>query len=480
MAYEPDPGENDESAGLDTSTTPGEPPDDLAPVGGQQPDYMNPPEGNPIQSGVQAAEQGIGNALGPQGPIPNTGDPGAAPPNDSPAKIASYLMGAGAAAPEEASKVVAQIKQQGVSDDDANLLAVAGSGDVGAQWAMLQYQRMAFNAKQAFARTALNGTEGKPADIKAATEAATQASAHVPDGSSVSFHADRLGVTATVLLPGTSQRQTFEMTPQQFDQYLDLSKTSQWDRLMEEGGIPVALTKVGAKPLRGGADQNGANQSDTSGDGEEKDDTPAMSAFGERADQRAPDGSRPWIPYRTGRYSNGLENEALKMFPSIGENQKRNDWMAAQSDKEAERKAKVDAATEGGKVKREVAGIQAGAKVQSADITAKGKVEASANRTAFLRDDLARKLKQMELGHQDAQQRTATHLANARLLNNPGMGADEIEKLYQQVGVKIPQGDTPTSVTTGKAPVLIQSPAEARNLAPGTVYTTPDGRKFTR
>jgi len=491
---ESDPGESwsppeDESDGLNTSV-PGNQP-------GQTSPYMNPPEGNPIQSGAQAAESGLANTFGRQGPIPNTGDPDAAPPDlgGGAKRIASYLMGADAMSPQEAEARVNAVKQPGMSDDDANILAIheaAVSGGHHDAWRMLQYNRMAFNAKQAFALAAANGTDGKPSDLAAAADAATKAGAHVPDGSSVAFHADRLGVTATVLLPGTSQRQTFEMTPQQFAKYLDFSNTSQWDRLIETGGIPVALAKVGATLVGGNqsADKGDAQSGYNPGqapDSEAVKTGKPIARDAVDADQPAIPGTHdehghylgPKEPNKT-NYGDEAEARSTAIFGkgNVGTEPARQQWMNTQEEKELERGVKVDVAKEKGVQDREKAKIMAGGKVDAATVTAEGRKESSANRVAFLRENLARQLKQMELNHGDAQQRNAAHLANARLMSNPGMSTDDIAKLYQQVGVKLPQGDTPTSVAPQQAPAQQSNtgvpPAEKRVL--NQVYDTPKGK----
>ena len=67
------------------------------------------------------------------------------------------------------------------------LLAVA-SAPQQAQFGMLQHYRQRFQAMNSFARVAADGTQGRPANLAASTDAATRAYHNVPNGQSISFH----------------------------------------------------------------------------------------------------------------------------------------------------------------------------------------------------------------------------------------------------------------------------------------------------
>lgn len=243
--------------------------------------YGPGPVNNPVARAGAAVGQGLSNFVNAgrdmQQPPPANPNPDEQPggrPFPGTQMITSLLMGKGAKDPTEAQQRVDQFKAQGANDDQANLLATVMGSEHGGQagmadtWEMMQYQRGAFNAKQSFAAAAFNGTDGKPADINAAATAATQASAHIVDGSSASFHVDGRGVTATVTDPA-GKKTSYDMTAQQFGQYLDVGKTSQFDRLMQTGGVAGAMQAVGAKPS--GAPQDAGDEASTGTPSSDKD-----------------------------------------------------------------------------------------------------------------------------------------------------------------------------------------------------------------
>lgn len=165
--------------------------------------------------------------------------------------ILQYLMGADAADPSQAQSLTQSVKaaKPDTSDSDANLLAVHKATEMGgpaAGWAMLQYNRAAYNRKQSFALAALNGVDGKTGDLQAAAKAASQASENVLDGSHAQFVADPGGksVTATVKPPGAGRTISVTLTPQQFGEYLNPAGAGQWDHVMSGGGIAGTLHKV--------------------------------------------------------------------------------------------------------------------------------------------------------------------------------------------------------------------------------------------
>lgn len=318
-------------------------------------------------------------------------------------RIIAYLMGADAAHPQSIDQIGAQIDPEGKLDpSDRNVMAIdhvrEKYGD-NAAWQLMQSNRVAYNGKSAFAKAALQGTPQKPADLNAAVDAANQAQSHVLDGSSIQFTPGRAGVTATVKLPGSSQTQQIALSPQAFSAFLDVGGDGQWDKVMEHSApatlarlakqFPVPQVKPNGNisrldqmpPVQGAAPQVDqteapAAQVGNSTDNGEKE-PPAMSAWGETADQLTPDGHKPWIPPRTGNYGNELENRALARFPSIGENNERQDWMAAQEEKELQRNNQVEIAKEKGELANKRAEITGGYHVKGAEATAHGKVEAA-------------------------------------------------------------------------------------------------------
>lgn len=363
-----------------------------------------PDQGSPEQQDApqENAQAGAQPGLNPGGSGPLAGadfDPSHVPGNLK--KIASYLMGQGGADPETAKKFEQGVKNEypGISDDDANLMAVHKATELGgpaAGFAMVQYNRSAYNAKQSFAKAALNGIDGKAGNAQAAALAATQAGQHILDGSSTIFTADPggAGFTATVKIPGTDRQVGFKLTPQQFNSWLDAGKAGMYDRVMEDG-TPASLQKLaGAPPDQPQAPDQPPDDSQPAAPGQPPAATPpaavnpykaphaqSLDAFpgsdmqfaGNTKADNAVDtanrkkglfaGDQPAIPgthdangHYIGpkddddqQYSPELVARANKMFPMVGDEKQRQEWMSTQENAEAERQNKVDQATEKGK-----------------------------------------------------------------------------------------------------------------------------------
>lgn len=260
-------------------------------------------------------------------------------------KIIGYLMGAGAAPPTALQTAGQTVDPHGqMSESDRNLVAIhkaVDEGDLQTGWALVQANRQQYNAKQAFAKAALNGIQGKPADPAAAAQAATQAAANLPDGNNVVFQPSQGGFTATVTIPGTRTPQQIQLSAGQFDQWLDIGKEGQFDKVLEHGGAAPVLTAI--------AKQQPA------ADGEKE----------------APDKAN---------YGEELEERSRRVFPWISQESQRQQWMGQQEQSEAERQNKVDVAKTRADALEQVAGTRAGAakaiqesKGQTAQQLAEGK-----------------------------------------------------------------------------------------------------------
>lgn len=509
----------DESAGLDTSAPqqdqgiPDEPEDESAGL-----------DKNPRSHGA-TDEEGYSHRAG----IPA--------PHQMLRKIVAYLTGAGSVPPQVAEQATQGIKANDptISDDDANLMAVheaAQKGGPAAAWAMLQYNRTSYNAKQTFAKAALNGVDGKAGDISAAAQAATQAGAHVLDGSSAVFTAAPGGVTATVK-GSDGQAQQYRLTPQQFNEYLDTGKQGQWDRMMQDG-IGGSLQKVsqttqanqggqpqGTTPAASTPPATKPRYADTYEDDDQGGDDQHIpqerNNYGETPSTMDLSGGQPLGGYtQKNAYSDELQQRANERFPSASQGDQRAAWLDAQANQasagrrklreaEAVGESRIEAArqTGAGKVaaadtagshreniaasqnqsKENVAGTNAGARVQSAQIRADAM---SAQQKAKV---------EQELQHQariarSAEERNAASLLRAKIANSAfeKLTPDENARITQMIGGGGQQAAQPQAQAQPQArqpsgnqqPVTVQSPADAQKLTPGTVYMTPDGRKFTR
>jgi hypothetical protein len=104
--------------------------------------------------------------------------------------------------------------------------------------------RLAYGNKAAFARTALQGTAQKPADLNAAIKAANQAQENLPDGSNVVFSNGANGtVVAVASMPGSKKTIQFNLSTQQFAQFLDVGEDGQFDKMMDVSA-PAMLQRL--------------------------------------------------------------------------------------------------------------------------------------------------------------------------------------------------------------------------------------------
>ena len=411
-------------------------------------------------------------------------------------RIVSYLMGDGAAAPQRAAQVTAQVKASDpqMSDDDANLLAVHQAGEMGgpgAAWAMVQYNRMAYNAKQAFAKAALNGVDGKAGDIAAAAQAATQAGAHILDGSSAVFTAGPQGVTATVTTPDR-QRVQYQLTPQQFSDYLDVGKTGQWDRVMQ-GGLSKTLAQIAGGDNQAQASQEDGAQARTppATRGKNFGETPSTMDISGGNPARPDEGPQPY------RYDDELERQSSQMFPWISQEGQRQQFMAGQQNTQAERQNKLDVANAGNETKERIATIQGGSRERAAqtrgdwerdkqNIRSKGnenvaRIQAEARAKSEQQRALAAAQK-LEQQSNDARLRERGRMARAAVSNpNFLLQTDEQRNaIYKQFGIdQLMGGASAPQATTPQAPTpQATQQGNSNGSAPQRPANVPAGAKF--
>ena len=114
------------------------------------------------------------------------------------AKMVGYLGGAEAVTPEIAQAMQQRVDPTGRMDPNSKTLLSIASAPQGVQWGMMQHYRQKYDATKAFALAAGEGTQGKPPDINASTQAATQAHQNLPDGNNVVFSPHPQGVAVHV------------------------------------------------------------------------------------------------------------------------------------------------------------------------------------------------------------------------------------------------------------------------------------------
>lgn len=273
-----------------------------------------------IQDMTNIANEG---GVGPDGPIK---------------RIISYLMGADAASPQEVDQRSQAVDRSGRLPASArNVMSVAAAAqeDPEAAWRLVQGHRMQFNAKQAFAYAALNGTAQKPPDIEAAIDAANKAQSHVLDGSEVRFAAGPRGVTATVMTPD-GQPQRIQMSPDQFRSYLNVGGEGQFDKLMEHG-VPAAIQKLATGKISKLGQMQPLRQQ---GQGQRPPQQEAIPTADEPVAEAAPAPRQPARPDP----NEALQLRAQEIYPWASQGAERSRWMAQEATREGDRAVRQNVA----------------------------------------------------------------------------------------------------------------------------------------
>lgn len=419
---------------------------------------------------AQAAEPTLGNAP-PSGPLAGVGR-----------KLVSYLMGAGAAHPDVLEQIGKEVDPEGkLPPADRNLLALdkvrSSQGGDNAAWSIMQANRVAYNAQTAFASTALKGTPQKPADIGAAIDAANKAQANVLDGSNVSFAHHGSGITATVTMPGTTQPQTIQLSPQAFAQWLTVGGDGQWDKVMQKSA-PATLQALSqqypaqaqtgtaavgapaqarqARPAAAAAPQPSDQQGDDEQDaGDDSGSSPAPAQAQGPAPVKTPTardvtaGDQPALPGThdaQGRslvgtakpqtnYGEELEARADKMFGPAGNTataKEREQWMSQQEQESEKLKNNIDVSAEKGKNALAVAQQTGAARNEGEKIKAAAKVTSSENYSQGRLQAALAKVQQQEQAERQKNGHSATATAMAALRTKVGTGIklNENEQAY--------------------------------------------------
>lgn len=399
-------------------------------------------------------------------------------------RIVSYLMGEGAVPPQVLQQAGQQIDPHGqMSQSDRNLMVVEDANKRAgpeAAWKIVQANRVAYNAKQAFGYAALNGNQQKPPDINAAVDAANQAADHVLDGSNVRFAPGQGGVTATVKGPDGNTQQ-FNLTPDQFRKYLNVGGDGQYDKQMQQGGIARTLTNitqnqqrvssVGALPPLAGAKPQSA-QDQAQDDDQDNEAQAPDTQLGAKVN-----GFGPTIDPDSG-YSAQLQRRANAMFPpGAASNHERQNWMATQQSAEDALKNKVDIADSNSEARVKAAEVRAkggvdtqhvknegavatkelqikgwqyaaDAKRAAAQITADQKAAAAGDKAALARTNMARQA--IAVKHQTGKDLTPEETALQAQLTQQGQQAMQGQRAPTQAA---PQRQAPQPAAPGAPPV---------------------------
>ena len=106
-----------------------------------------------------------------------------------------------------AAQVDPQVDPQGQMDPAARKLLAVANADPSQQFGVLQHYRQKFNALNAYAQQAAQGTQQRPANLQESTDAATRAYHNVPSGHSLSFtpQGNKVVLSATPLTSGSGK-----------------------------------------------------------------------------------------------------------------------------------------------------------------------------------------------------------------------------------------------------------------------------------
>lgn len=465
-----DPDEDQAAGAIDTSDdNSGAAPVTPLPQSSAQPGAIETPVEDDSGTSPPAQAQAA-----PQQP-PEQNGPGGSPPSGPLAgigrKIVSYLMGDGAAHPDTLEQIAKQVDPEGkLPPADRNLLAFDKIRDTkgdSAAWSILQANRVAYNAQTAFAKTALTGTQQKPADIGAAIDAANKAQANVLDGSNVSFAHHGSGVTATVNMHGTTQPQVIQLSPQAFASWLDVGGDGQWDKVVQNSA-PATLQKLSqqypaqqtgaatvgapaqARQARPAAAPQPAPQPAPQGGGDDDNEAPAAPQAPQQAAQAAPPrqaqardvtaGDQPALPgthdaqghslqgnkQPDTNYGEELEARADKMFGPAGNTattKEREQWMSAQEQESEKLKNNVEVATEKGNKANERARITGSSRNEGESIKAGAKMEAAKTYSAGRQAAAMAKIAQEQAREEAINGRSNKSIAMAALRTKVGTGS---------------------------------------------------------
>lgn len=461
---------------------------------------MAPPPAGPKEPGLM--DKSYGPLAGPAQGIKN-----------GIKSVMSYLMGADAMPPEALDGAGRTVDPEGrMNPSQRNLMAVQHARENGgdeAAWALMQSNRVAYNAQTAFAKTALEGTQQKPADLMAAIDAANKAQANVLDGSHVEFRPLQGGqaITATVTRPN-GQPEQIVLSPQQFARWLDVGGDGQWDKVMSTGAGQTLHRIANEGPPRGS---------------KRLDDVPAMpkkapaaaappvdntesDSYDPLAEGNVPEtnfGKTPSTLNLSGsnarsepapdqtNYGPELEARAMRMFPGITQEAERNAWMASQEGRYDELENKVAVAGEVGRRKEEVAKIGARGRVEQEGVRQAGaqKVAETKGQTYAMRDANRAKteaakldMRARELMSRDANsaQGRAVKILSSKMATLQPLTEEE-NNLAKQMGVQgleamqvTKPGAVPLPSGVDKTPM--QRPQQPRAQAPGKPPV--EGAKF--
>lgn len=404
--------------------------------------------------------------------------------NSAAAAILSYLHGDGAADPDTVAQVEQQIDPDNSMDDgERHLRAIQAAHQQGgpqAAWSFVQANRQAYNAKMAFAKAALQGVGGKPPDIGAAAQAASDAYSHVPDGKNITFQPSQTmpgGITATVIGPDGSP-QSQDLAPDQFAGMLDIGKDGLYDKVYQKGFGLIGPRNATMAALQG-QKQTSAYSPVTPGEGDDNEPTgsPIISTGEPGSRPVGPDRSRGRSPsFGQGNggeeYDSDLLARAQRIFPMAGDSQRKAEWLAkmqeARDTAAAEQGNKVKVAEAGNVARMFAANRRAEATENAATSRAGGMVDAARIRSQQQQTQSAA---QIAARTNNAQLNAQVRAINGWQMANPNKELPpQMQAVLDQI-VK-PQAQQPTGPASSQQGVVQRTlkdgrTVNVRQIAPG-------------
>ncbi len=428
-----------------------------------------------------AATAGIPNDIQPETPLPQgdtgqitrqaglpEGDTGEMPAQPGAVqRIMAYLQRADAMNPAQAKAAEAQNARPDKNETTmATVQSLASQGDEQQAFNYLQYKAKRYEVQMAHAAAALNGTRERPPSLDVALQSANEAFTDLPDPTDVRFRKNENGVEAYIRpLGDMGKPQKVDMSIDQFKELVKPGGIAQWDKALAAGGAAGLMKQLAPTAPQGAAG------------------TPEQPREQNEVRLITGDGSRP---DRT--FKNGVETTETAQDRALALIRAKNEGRGTPDDKIKVKNAEYDRRDALQAAKDKAAG-------ERGTLTNAGKNERSTagigSREKIAANKLALAVKQLDATNDRSANANVVRALNGRVLATGGQNLNEPKDkaLYDQItgggnaprapSPQAPQAPQPTA-PGGSAPTVVQSPADAMKLAPGTVYMTPDGRKFTR
>lgn len=355
-------------------------------------------------------------------------------------RFMAYLTGADAATPEEVQETEKEVDPDGTMDPaDRKLAAIqkATDGDGGEKngFRYIQHYRQKYDAFKSHAAAAIAA-----GDLTNAAKSATEAYTNLPDGYNIKFEpaGNQFNVTMS---EGDKVVKQAVVSPQQMTQFLR-GPRSQFDNLVSKGGINVLSDIAASGPREPRTVQQNGHIGSAPGA------VPVRPQAGAAPEEE-----------RNVDTAAGIEAQARRIFPTVGQGQQREKWIAERLGASSEQKSALAVAKAGNETKERIAG----GKNETARAVSLDKKESYANRYAVQAKDHLDQIK----AKADAAARTGVGDAKERArlavaaINSVVLGGDpdKIIDLARKFGFNAGEGQAaPATPAAPAAPAQASGP----------------------